>query len=220
VTKITFLSDTHNKHLEVDKHIPASDIYIHSGDFTLTGTPEEALNFIKWYEKLQGINILVAGNHDFCMESKEPSVMKAISKSSIVYLQDASFQVGDLKIYGSPWQPKFLDWAFNRSFPERMELFKTIPKDVDILVTHAPPYGTLDVLERGEHVGDEALERTMLENSISPILHSFGHIHSSYGYIRKRGTMYVNACNLDERYLYRNPPITVIIEDKVVKEVS
>jgi len=62
--------------------------------------------------------IAIAGNHDFCFEDT-PEEVKALLTNA-VYLQDAAIEVEGLKIYDSPWAPKFFDWAFMRRRGEEM----------------------------------------------------------------------------------------------------
>ena len=65
--KLLHISDTHGLHNEL-KHLPDADILVHSGDFTLDGKEQEALDFINWLCDLPHRHkIFIAGNHDLCM---------------------------------------------------------------------------------------------------------------------------------------------------------
>jgi len=44
------------------------------------------------------------------------------------------------------------------------------------------------------------------------LIHSFGHIHGSAGYKFDGNTHYFNASILDERYEYRNKPMTIDLD--------
>lgn len=59
-----------------------------------------------------------------------------------------------------------------------------------ILVTHAPPYGTLDVVPGAGHVGSRALRR--LVDRYAPKLVLCGHIHEGRG-VEEGATTVVNA---------------------------
>ena len=68
------------------------------------------------------------------------------------------------KIYGSPWSLRFYDWAFNVDPGEpALKIWKQIPSDTEILLTHGPPYGYGDLLDgifnpnKGQHCGDKDL---------------------------------------------------------------
>lgn len=59
-----------------------------------------------------------------------------------VYLKDSWTSVCGLKVYGSPWQPEFGDWAFNLERGEELlQKWNMIPAGVDVLMTHGPPVG-------------------------------------------------------------------------------
>jgi len=85
-----------------------------------------------------------------------------------------------VKFYGSPWQPRFFDWAFNLDRGEEIKKkWDLIPMDTDVLITHGPPYGILDLTHEGEKVGCEELMKAVLR--VQPKIHIFGHIHEAYG---------------------------------------
>jgi hypothetical protein len=135
----------------------------------------------------------------------------------IIYLQDSSAVIDGLKIYGSPWQPRFFDWAFNLDRGAEMaEKWRMIPTDIDILITHGPPNGILDAVPRvwgTEFTGCEELrKRVATIASIGQLkLHVFGHIHCGYGNVEKFGVQFVNASTCDEDYDPTQPPIVIEI---------
>ena len=93
---------------------------------------------------------------------------------------------------------------------ELKERWDLIPNDIDILVTHGPPYGYLDTVRwdgHTKHVGcEELLDRVL---KLKPKLHVFGHIHGAAGEDSFEGTHFVNASSCDERYKPINPPIVI-----------
>ena len=49
-----------------------------------------------------------------------------------------------MRFYGSPWQPEFHGWAFNLKRGEEIrKVWEKIPDEVDVLITHGPPYGAV-----------------------------------------------------------------------------
>lgn len=46
--KILHLSDTHNCHRRL-RDLPEADVVVHSGDFCMVGTEQEALDFLNWF---------------------------------------------------------------------------------------------------------------------------------------------------------------------------
>ena len=117
----------------------------------------------------------------------------------------------EVKIWGSPWQPEFYNWAFNlpRNGDELKAKWDMIPDDIDILITHGPAWGILDDVEgrRGYHLGCELLAERIKQ--IKPKIHICGHIHSGYGHYYDGHTHYFNAAVLNERYLYSHMPWNV-----------
>jgi len=70
---------------------------------------------------------------------------------------------------------------------------------VDILVTHGPPWGVMDVGHGGVAAGSETLRQRLTQ--IDPMMHVFGHIHGSRG-VSWQDTNYLtaNVAFVDEDY--------------------
>jgi Icc-related predicted phosphoesterase len=209
--KISLISDTHGMHNITTNDLVGGDMIIHSGDISNVGKPKQIEEFFQWFSGLPyTYKIVIAGNHDWGFKNKVSEINKIIEKyeDSIIYLQDEMVEIEGIKIYGSPWQPEFCDWAFN--LPRNGEALKyvwsKIPEDVDILITHGPAFGHLDkVMGREENIGCEMLRQRI--DIIKPKIHVFGHIHSGYGHKFNGETHFFNASVLDEAYDYTHPPL-------------
>ena len=206
--KFIFISDTHSLHDTLT--LDAGDVLIHCGDLTNTGSLEDVESFANFMGK-QGFKhkVVIAGNHDFCFEDDRANEAEQILKEQeIIYLNDSGIEIEGFKIWGSPIQPQFFNWAFNRDRGEDISAhWDLIPVDTDILITHGPAFGILDRVMEGEKVGcRDLLDRVKL---IKPKIHAFGHIHEDYGVVEKEGTIFVNACNVNRNYRLVNPPIEV-----------
>jgi Icc-related predicted phosphoesterase len=82
-----------------------------------------------------------------------------------------------------------------------------IPEDTDILITHGPPFGHLDVVKgRTDHLGCEVLTERL--KIVKPKIHIFGHIHSGRHIYERDGILFINASVLNEQYKYEYKPIT------------
>ena len=214
---ITFISDTHTRHGELK--LPGGDLLIHAGDIMNSGyLAYEITDFCKWFETQNyDVCAFIAGNHDRIFELNPDAAAEIVNSYEVDYIQDDSFEYGDfpdemVKIYGSPWQPEFYNWAFNlpRRGDELQEKWDKIPEDVDILVTHGPPQGHLDISGPPYNEGDLGCELLRVKvDKIKPKIHVFGHIHGSYGYKFHNGTHFINASFLNERYDPVNAPVTV-----------
>jgi len=114
-----------------------------------------------------------------------------------IYLHDRSIQLYGLTFYGTPYHIKrgclFQANAFGKNINEFNSIIKQIPKDVDILITHFPPYGVGD-FANGLHIGSDVLLNE-IKNRIKPIMHIFGHIHQSLGiyFVENCSTTFVNT---------------------------
>jgi Icc-related predicted phosphoesterase len=216
--KITFISDTHNKHKQITEDLPGGDLLIHAGDISSMGYKYEIQKFCKWFDSLENYTVktFIAGNHDFGFE-KEPEMAKEVVGfyNDIVYLQDSFLGYGVdtenyVKIYGSPWQPEFYNWAFNlpKNGHKLTQKWNDIPDDTDILITHGPAFGYLDtILGQYDNFGCQLLTNRI--KIIKPKIHVCGHIHSGYGYVFDGDTHFINASVLDEQYQYTQKPLTV-----------
>ncbi|NIJ44439.1 Icc-related predicted phosphoesterase [Wenyingzhuangia heitensis] len=205
--KIVFISDTHGRHNYVK--LPEGDILIHSGDLTSRGDIFEIAHFISWLNKLTFKHIIfIAGNHDFYLEKHSIDDFKDFLPNNAIYLNDSGCEIEGVKFWGSPIQPEFLNWAFNRERGVDIKKhWDLIPNDTDVLITHGSPYGILDQTVRGDKIGCEDLLKKVLE--IRPKIHAFGHIHEAYGIKNINETTFVNASLLNERYRYTNDPIVL-----------
>lgn len=211
--RVVCLSDTHGKHRKVD--VPDGDLLIHSGDFCTGGKESEARNFSAWLHELpHREKVIVAGNHDLCMERDMTLGRRLFQRPNEHYLFDREVTLFGLRIYGSPWQPAFFDWAFNlpRNGPQLREVWSRIPEGIDILVTHGPPHRVHDRTVEGDYAGDEVLREQLESMVVPPRLHVFGHIHEGYGYDiwndrMDRATVAANASICTRNYAPRNKPL-------------
>jgi len=242
--RLTAISDTHNKHKSLTNDLPGGDILIHSGDFSSIGREHEVKSFIQWFNGIDNYTykVFIAGNHDLTFQSEKlhrlksqwfdkkvydndgvddkPEWLKELLgihlRPNVFYLENSYITIDDIKIWGSPFSPTFgRDWAFNvdRGHDAQM-LWKGIPDDTDIVITHSPIYGYCDrTYNTNENVGCADLYHRLHE--VKPHLHFCGHVHEAYGYgtIPYKncwGDIYTfngSSCSLE--YFYQNKPITI-----------
>jgi predicted phosphohydrolase len=195
MTRIVAMSDTHMLHRMLT--VPDGDIVVHSGDWTSEGHLGEYDDFFAWFSALPHVHkILVAGNHESVMEEFGKLMRRRIPKN-VTYLQDEAAVVAGMKFWGSPRTPGYRWMAFTHRAIEHPEsVWAMIPEDIDVLVTHGPPYGILDRNSSGQHIGDrELLKRVHI---VRPRLHLFGHVHDDNGETGKDGIRFVNAAVGDD----------------------
>ncbi len=195
--QIICISDTHNLHSNLN--VPNGDVLIFAGDITAIGEKEDIISFNNWLGTLtHKYKIVIAGNHDFYLEDN-PNYSKHLL-SNAIYLCDEEITIEGIKFWGSPISPAFHDWAFNRKRGKEIRKhWNLIPNDVDVLITHCPPFGVLDKNEFDENCGCEEL-LDVLNKKIKPKIHVFGHIHESYGLINQKNITFVNASIIGNKY--------------------
>ena len=207
--KIVAVSDTHQAYLE---DLPKGDVLIHAGDFSLLPKNsyknrdlmiQELTDLKNWFDKVRSKykhTILVPGNHDWIFEV-DYDFAKDFMKETIV-LNDDSITIEGQKIWGTPINLEFHNWAFNRAAGDDiLSHFNKIPKDTDILITHGPPLGILDQafpLDNSPNLGDVDLLNVL--DTLNLKAHIFGHIHGSHGTLKRKDTLFVNASIMDESY--------------------
>jgi hypothetical protein len=171
--------------------------------------------------------IFIAGNHDLSFDSKknkskgrgkliDPELkdvcVKLSKRLGLLYLENSMCDVAGLKIYGSPNSPSFNDWAFQiPTYQDEIELYRRIPKSTDILLTHCPPHGVLDIGGAPmQHLGSTGLADTVFKKK--PRYHIFGHIHEGHGTTSFHDTTFINASFCSMPYNRFNTPIDFEVE--------
>lgn len=213
--KIVAISDTHSKHRELK--IPEADVIVCAGDISYKGELNIIQDFAHWMKELPIKHKLsIFGNHEVGMScgKKRPKALKMLKDAGIIYLEDSGVEIDGVKFWGSPVQPRYYDWEWNRDRGSDINYhWKLIPDDTNVLITHGPPYGILDLVEdsfenkgRDLHQGCEDLARRVKQ---LPKLkaHIFGHLHMSSGVYKDCANItYINAAVCSEQYRVENEP--------------
>lgn len=222
--RLVFISDTHNKHKKLT--IPECDILFHSGDWTGMGYKHEVEDFAKWLNKQEQCKniVITPGNHEKTFEKclhateNDPSSRTWITDKCprAHLLIHEAVEVEGIKIFGSPWTPYFFNWAWNagRTVKEANHVFKPfigdlwkdIPLDTQILLTHGPAYGILDYAQdwndKSKLISVGCVE---LLNKIKEMkdlkIHASGHLHLQGGKQEvHNGVLHINAAVCNEAY--------------------
>ena len=202
--RIVHLSDTHGKHSEM-VDLPTADIIVHSGDFTMAGSEQEAYDFMNWFCDLNYKHkVFIAGNHDDCMYGA--SKIDGLPEN-VHYLMNSGVEIEGLKFYGVPL---FMQDCMDGSYEG---FFEDIPDDTDILVTHQPPMGIMDLTDYGtgkKHHGNLALMNRIDQLHLK--YHLFGHEHETNGIVRLNDTVFSNAAVLDRQYEWQSKPRVIQVK--------
>lgn len=190
---ILHISDTHNLHRAMGT-LPDADVLVHSGDFTMGGTENEAIDFLEWFcAQPHRHKIFIAGNHDDCLYGATVDGLP----DNCHYLCNSGAVIEGIRFYGIPM---FVEDDINGCYDTHIA---NIPSDTDVLITHQPPLGILDG-SNGVCYGSRKLLERIVETSIR--LHLFGHVHAAYGTQGNKDRMFVNSSQVDENYVLANMP--------------
>ena len=207
--KILAISDTHGRHDQLD--LPEADILIHAGDVSMMGRDKELDSFGKWLESQKNnykYRVLVAGNHDFMFEKDEKKALSFLDKE-VIYLDNSVVTLEGFKFYGSPQSVMFNNWAFMQYEADLAKTYSFIPQDTDVLITHGPALGILDMTLEGKNVGSIALYNRIKELKKLKV-HICGHIHEHYGFDKIDDVEFYNVSCLDRYYTMKRCNGTLI----------
>ena len=222
---IDAISDLHGHYPTLE----GGDLLIVAGDLTARDSYRDCHDFGVWlrnqpYRK----KIVIAGNHDNKLIGKDPRMQFICDMQDgstfpyAQYLCDSGTEFEGLKIWGSPWTKTFRGMnphckAFTCDTEDELaDKFDKIPHDVDILITHSPAWGCLDINMQGKPCGSRYLY-AWFKYVARPKLHVCGHIHEAYGTMEKWAgqnntrVKSVNASHVNENYEPINKPIRVIL---------
>lgn len=187
--RLVCCSDTHG--FEKNLNIPDGDVFIYAGDFSMRATTTHVQKFAKWIQTLPHKHkVIIAGNHDMACETMGRVWAKELFYPAY-YLMHEPLTIDGYTLFGSPYSSAIhdpSDWVFDYPrFGERGERLWSsllnIPQ-IDILVTHGPPYSIGDHVN-GAHPGEDPSVGDMTLYDVvrqkQPLVHIFGHIHEGYG---------------------------------------
>lgn len=211
--KFIALSDIHgqwksSKLKEWFKRNPG-DCLLFAGDLQ-SNHFDTGVGFIDWLHGLPyRYKVMTFGNHD---GNWDWATEYAKQYSDITVLNNSSVEIEGIKIWGSPNSLIFLDWFFMKSDKELVEVYKNIPDDTDIVITHTPPFGILDMTKDGILTGSMSLLDRIKELK-NLKYHVFGHIHEQAGtcninpYSELKDINFINASVMNEKYQLVHDPI-------------
>jgi Icc-related predicted phosphoesterase len=207
--RIIAVSDLHGQLPD----IPSCDLLLLAGDLCPVENHDLRFqsewldtDFRRWLSAVPARKIVgIAGNHDMIFQDASHLLPHDLPWT---YLQDQETKWEGLRIWGTPWQPWFFNWAFNAQPQQLQAVWHKIPEDTDILIVHGPPLGYGDGVPQrnGEvrHCGCPFLLQRIEE--VRPRLVVFGHIHEGRGQWQLGDSTLANVTLLDERYAAVHAP--------------
>ncbi|KAH8117215.1 Metallo-dependent phosphatase-like protein [Phellopilus nigrolimitatus] len=203
-SRFVCISDSHSS---TYYSVPPGDVLIHAGDLSSWGTYKYLRKTVDWLTEMpHGHKIIIAGNHDLSLDlnwrrteendtgldteevdaSLELMRSDYVRDAGIIYLDHQQTEISTphgtrWKVYGSPAAPFYVPGAFQYASREEANAeWSQIPLDVEILLTHTPPFGILDTTRRGKNAGCADLS-ARIDALECCRLHVFGHIHEAHG---------------------------------------
>lgn len=251
--RIVTLGDLHGQHRKMQ--VPECDLLCCVGDYGAGRTSfAEMLDFAGWLDQQPARKkVFIAGNHDHCL-SERPApafdtnvAIRTVHRQrydaliagieqypDIEYLEDRTYNWEGLTIHGMPWSPAFHAdyWVFNATEEQMVKHLAKIPTNVNILLTHGPAYGYMDLIPQEYAQPGEDLHKgcrqtlAVIQKRLKKLkLFAFGHIHNAdtanragsdnYGVRMVRVTntksvLFSNAACVDNSYQVVNPSPMII----------
>lgn len=179
--RIVAMSDTHG--FQRGLPVPDGDLLVHCGDATGKEDRRKAgvqmEEFARWFRRLpHREKLFVKGNHEEGLRVEE-LLGNSVFAGSRTCL--------GLRLHAQPFS--------------RDGRYKPLPQGVDVLLSHEPPRGVLDLgLDakggKPRNCGSGQLREALVAlRGEGPRLHIFGHIHEARGTLLANGTLFVNAAN-------------------------
>lgn len=217
---VCFVSDTHNRH---DFECRRADVLIHCGDLTNHGSIRELVQGFAWLDRQPHKHVaFLPGNHDLGLDPDHRGGMDAEDMlwllrqlyPRVTILEAGMNAVGPLVVAAAPWM-HLQGWGFYteqdviKDGVERIIASKGKPH---VLVSHDPPFGTLDRAEgrlsrtTGKWRPEGSVGQThyrQLGNALGAQVHAFGHIHEWAGESERdpvTGLLYLNVARLERDY--------------------
>ncbi|RMZ85937.1 hypothetical protein DV737_g257, partial [Chaetothyriales sp. CBS 132003] len=207
-TRLLILSDTHSAqvdmpHQRADVTLHCGDLTDGSklAEFRLTLEMLEAIN--------APLKLVIAGNHDFSMDipafeakvdeafppldpelvareygtlGQARQLFEDVRDTGIIFLDEGTHHFtlkngAMLTIYASQYTPSLGSWGF-QYHPNQGHYFD-IQEGTNIVMTHGPPRGVMDLTHSRERAGCPDLFTAVAR--ARPQIHCFGHIHEGWG---------------------------------------
>lgn len=205
--RIVHMSDTHSRLAKLSSskkrpsslYLPQGHVLIHSGNFSLTGSPEEFLQFNVWLgsvAEVYPVRIVVLGSKDVKQIGTQWTKAKAMLSHATYVLCHEGCEVLGLKIWGAPWC-----WAVKSNglprpgAPTTSTRYEEIPAGLDVLITASAGHDRLDGIAGGrEHWGSRELAERI--RKVQPLVHLHGHIKEGRGFVAafNKAPLTLNSC--------------------------
>lgn len=211
--RIVVISDTHGRHRELGNL--SGDVLVHAGDIEMLFERDMGRFYLDdiddWFAEQHFDRIFcIGGNHDFALERRVVDGHQPFRNAT--WLHERAETFAGVTFYGASWVPMLRQLPFYADAESLSAAWSRIPDSVDVLVTHTPPHGILDVSGSGKVLGCHGLADRL--KMLTPALHCFGHVHNSAGHRKISGTNYVNATSVNSDFQIAHTPFLFDLPDR------
>jgi len=186
MTKVLLLADIHNQFGKLDSFLNLEpDLVFIAGDITQFGPVEPVLTLLS---RIEVPCFAVHGNCD------PREILDVLEDSNAVCLHGRAMTVGKLTLTGLGGSNKTpfntpSELTENEIDKLLAHITSTMEKNVhNVLITHAPPQGALDVAANGTHVGSPAIRKYIKHFDLV----CTAHMHEQRGVTELEGVKVVN----------------------------
>lgn len=204
------ISDTHNQMKSFCRKIIeaniAADLFIHAGDFTNGGSPQECSKFFNSLTEIADRFtkfIIIPGNHDVHFDNYQVRIPAQL-KPKLEILCNKMFEFESFLIFGNCAMPDLN--AGHRFFQEDSGKW---PDEVNlsnahVVISHCPPFNILDLTLENNHIGSVTLANIIKKSDTVKCV-IFGHVHEARGQFQDNKTTFFNVAAVQENmYFYKN----------------
>lgn len=210
IMRIWHISDSHS--FEKEYNIPDGiDVICYTGDESNNHSQHlnhnEFLDFVRWYAEVPVQHkLFIPGNHSSFCYHNEKEARSILKEHGITWLHKEEYIIDGVKFYGDGTSPSFGNWYYMCKRETINRHWELIPDDTNVLLTHTPPKGILDLTENRDHslemCGCSSLGKRVRQLKELKY-HCFGHIHS-FKHINNTGfrviddVIYSNATGVED----------------------
>ncbi|MDD5778559.1 MAG: metallophosphoesterase family protein [Candidatus Thermoplasmatota archaeon] len=148
----------------------------------LAGDVDDSPHFYRLLEQLSLPVLVVHGNMD------HPGIRKRVEEKGGIFLHGTARTLGGLRFMGLGGGKPSSETVMEGQPHEEKRM---ADRDVDVLVTHVPPRGSLDKTMLGTHIGSPWVRRLVEQKK--PRLVICGHVHEHPGHTTTGETVVVNC---------------------------
>lgn len=213
-----------------DTHFPFTvqeegDVFVHAGDLMYSGQLPEWQERLTSLRNIQGFRhkLLVPGNHDYYLEHYAGLARTELRRARVMLLNEynPTAEIDGVKFLAIPFVTGLPGWAYNRDEDWVSRWLEQVTDGFtpDVVISHAPLFGTLDAtnpnasnVRQRNHVGGLAANRWYHAAAVKPKLWICGHIHESYGILNTDTTRFHNVAMCDRAYEQSNAPHVIDLD--------